>query len=81
MLIILNVLLVTHIVNRELQGVDRDKKAKGIKLHMIIDENGFLMICVANIHDSKTGLLLLIILREVSNAFLLTQAIEVIFQI
>ena len=53
--------------NRGLHGVDGNKKIKGIKRHVLVDKNGFLiavMVCVANIHDSKAGLLLLRLLRE-----------------
>jgi len=42
--------------NRSLKGFDGNKKVKGIKRHMIVDKNGFLlaiMVTVANIHDSK----------------------------
>ena len=42
--------------NRSLNGFDGNKKVKGIKRHVVVDKNGFLlaiMITVANIHDSK----------------------------
>lgn len=42
--------------NRSLKGFDGNKKVKGIKRHVIVDKNGFLlaiMVTVANIHDSK----------------------------
>lgn len=42
--------------NRSLKGFDGNKKIKGIKRHMLVDKNGFLlavMVSVANIHDSK----------------------------
>lgn len=42
--------------NRSLNGFDGNKKIKGIKRHVVIDKNGFLlaiMVTVANIHDSK----------------------------
>src|SRR5690606_25904849 len=42
--------------NRSLNGFDGNKKVKGIKRHVIVDKNGFLltvMVTVANIHDSK----------------------------
>jgi transposase len=44
--------------NRAMSGIDGNKKVKG----MIVDKNGFLiavMVCVANIHDSKAALLLM----------------------
>jgi transposase len=42
--------------NRSLNGFDGNKKVKGIKRHVVVDKNGFLlviMVTVANIHDSK----------------------------
>lgn len=42
--------------NRSLKGFDGYKKVKGIKRHVVVDKNGFLlaiMVTVANIHDSK----------------------------
>lgn len=53
--------------NKALNGIDGNKKVKGIKRHVIVDKNGFLiavMVCVANIHDSKAALLLMRIVRE-----------------
>lgn len=53
--------------NRSLNGIDGNKKVKGIKRHVIVDKNGFLiaiMVCVANIHDSKAALLLMRIIKE-----------------
>lgn len=53
--------------NRALKGIDGNKKVKGIKKHVIVDKNGFLiavMVCVANIHDSKAALLLMHVLKE-----------------
>jgi len=48
--------------NRSLNGFDGNKKVKGIKRHVIVDKNGFLlvvMVTVANIHDSKAVELLM----------------------
>lgn len=48
--------------NRSLNGFDGNKKVKGIKRHVIVDKNGFLlaiMVTVANIHDSKAPELLM----------------------
>lgn len=48
--------------NRSLNGFDGNKKVKGIKRHIVVDKNGFLlavMITVANVHDSKAVLLLM----------------------
>ena len=42
--------------NRSLNGFDGNKKIKGIKRHVVVDKNGFLlaiMVTIANIHDSK----------------------------
>ncbi|WP_228430049.1 IS5 family transposase [Chryseobacterium binzhouense] len=42
--------------SRSLKGFDGNKKVKGIKRHVVVDKNGFLlaiMVTVANIHDSK----------------------------
>ena len=48
--------------NRSLNGYDGAKKVKGIKRHVVVDKNGFLlavMVSVANIHDSKASILLM----------------------
>lgn len=48
--------------NRSLNGFDGNKKVKGIKRHVVVDKNGFLlaiMVSVANIHDSKAAELLM----------------------
>lgn len=42
--------------NRALNGFDGNKKVKGVKRHVVVDKNGFLlaiMVTVANVHDSK----------------------------
>ncbi len=47
---------------RSLNGFDANKKVKGIKRHVIVDKNGFLlaiMVIIANIHDSKAVELLM----------------------
>ena len=52
--------------NRSLNGYDGGKKVKGIKRHVVVDKNGFLlavMVSVANVHDSKAVLLLMMTLR------------------
>jgi len=52
--------------NRSLKSFDGNKKVKGIKRHVIVDKNGFLiavMVGVAHIHDSKAALLLMRILK------------------
>jgi|SRR5690606_10381685 len=48
--------------NCSLNGFDGNKKVKGIKRHMIVDKNGFLleiMVTVANVHGSKAVELLM----------------------
>ena len=53
--------------NRALNSFDGNKKVKGIKRHIIVDKNGFLvavMVTVAHIHDSKAVMLLMRILKE-----------------
>lgn len=53
--------------NRALNSFDGNKKVKGIKRHVVVDKNGFLiavMISVAHIHDSKAALLLMRVLKE-----------------
>ena len=53
--------------NRSLKSFDGNKKVKGIKRHVIVDKNGFLiavMITVAHIHDSKAALLLMRVLKD-----------------
>jgi transposase len=53
--------------NRALMGYDGNKKIKGVKRHVVVDKNGFLlavMVGVAHIHDSKAALLLMRILKE-----------------
>ncbi|MGX5686877.1 transposase [Chryseobacterium cucumeris] len=42
--------------NRSLNGFDGNKKVKGIKQHVVVDKNGFLlsiMVTVANVYDGK----------------------------
>ncbi|WP_281635933.1 IS5 family transposase [Flavobacterium marginilacus] len=48
--------------NRSLNSFDGNKKVKGIKRHIVVDKNGFLlaiMVTVANVHDSKAADLLM----------------------
>lgn len=42
--------------NRSLNGIDDNKKIKGVKRHVVINKNGFLiavLVTIANVHDSK----------------------------
>lgn len=53
--------------NRSLKSYDGNKKVKGIKRHVVVDKNGFLlavMVTVAHIHDSKAVMMLMRVLRE-----------------
>jgi putative transposase len=53
--------------NCSLNGIDGHKKVKGIKRHVVVDKNGFLiaiMVTVASIHDSKAAYLLMRVLKE-----------------
>lgn len=50
-----------------MNGVDENKKVKGIKRHVVVDKNGFLiavMVTIANVHDSKAAYLLMRVLKE-----------------
>lgn len=47
--------------NRSLNGIDGDKKIKGIKRHIVVDKNGFLfaiIVTITCVHDSKAAFLL-----------------------
>jgi len=46
-----------------LNGIDGNKKVKGIKRHMVMDKNG-LNGSIANVHDSKAAYLLMRVLKE-----------------
>jgi putative transposase len=53
--------------NRSLKSYDGNKKVKGIKRHVVVDKNGFLlavMVTVAHIHDSKAAVMLMRVLRD-----------------
>jgi transposase len=53
--------------NRALNSYDGNKKVKGVKRHVVVDKNGFLvavMVTVAHIHDSKAVMLLMRVLKE-----------------
>lgn len=50
-----------------LNGIDGNKKVKGIKRHVVMDKNGFLiavMVTIANVHDSKATYLLTRVPKE-----------------
>lgn len=47
--------------------IDGNKKIKGIKRHIVVDKNRFLiavMVTIANVHDSKAAYLLMRVLKE-----------------
>ena len=53
--------------NRSLNGIDGNKKVKGIKRHVVVDKNGFLiavMVIIACVHDGKAAYLLTRCLKE-----------------
>jgi transposase len=53
--------------NRSLKSYDGNKKIKGIKRHIVVDKNGFLlavMVTVAHIHDSQCLMMLMKVLKE-----------------
>jgi putative transposase len=53
--------------NGSLNGIDGNKKVKGIKRHVVVDKNGFLiavMVTMANIADCKAAYLLMRVLKE-----------------
>lgn len=57
--------------NRSLNGIDGNKKVKGIKRHVVVDKNGFLiavMVTIANVHDSKAAYLLMRVLKELCSS-------------
>lgn len=53
--------------HRSLKSYDGNKKVKGIKWHIVVDKNGFLlvvMVTVAHIHDSQAVTWLLRVLQD-----------------
>jgi len=53
--------------NRSFKSYDGNKKVKGIKRHVVVDKNGFLlavMVTVAHVHDSKAAIWLMKVLRD-----------------
>ena len=56
--------------NCSLNGIDGNKKVKGIKRHGVMDKNGFLvavMVTIASVHDSKAAYLLARVLKELAS--------------
>lgn len=57
--------------NKAPNDIDGNKKIKGIKRHVIVDKNGFLiavMVTVANMHDSKAAMLLMQVLKHLCSS-------------
>jgi putative transposase len=57
--------------NCSLNGIDGNKKVKGIKRHAVVDRNGFLiaiMVTVAGIHDGKAAYLPMRIRKELCSS-------------
>jgi putative transposase len=57
--------------NTALNGIDGNKKVKGIKRHAVVDRNGFLiavMVTVANVADCKAAYLLMRVLKELCSS-------------
>ncbi len=53
--------------SRSFKSYDGNKKVKGIKRHIVVDKNGFLlavMVTVAHIHDSKAVIWLMRVLQD-----------------
>ena len=53
--------------NRSLSGYDGNKKVKGIKRHVVVDKNGFLlaiMVTVASVYDGKAVYMLMRVLKD-----------------
>lgn len=53
--------------NRSFKSYDGNKRVKGIKRHVVVDKNGFLlavMVTVAHIHDSKAVIWLMKVLQD-----------------
>lgn len=56
---------------KSLNGIDGNKKVKGIKWHVEVDKNGLLiavMFTVTNMHDSKAAMLLMKVLKELCSS-------------
>ncbi|WP_236263965.1 IS5 family transposase [Dysgonomonas sp. Marseille-P4677] len=70
--------------NKAPNNIDGNKKVKGIKRHVVVDKNGFLiaiMVTAANIHDSKAAMLLMKVLKDLCSSvkqLLLMEDTEVI---
>lgn len=57
--------------NKSPNDIDGNKKVKGIKRHVVVDKNGFLiavLVTVANVHDSKAAMLLMQVLTNLCSS-------------
>ena len=57
--------------NKTPTGIDGNKKVIGIKHHVVVDKNGFLiaiLVTVANIHDSKAAMLVMQVLKSLCSS-------------
>jgi len=57
--------------NKAPNDIDGNKKVKGIKRHVLVDKNGFLiavLVTVANMHDSKAAILLMQALKNLCSS-------------
>ena len=57
--------------NKAHNDIDGNKKVKGIKRHVVVDKNGFLiavLVTVANVHDSKAAMLLMQVLKSLCSS-------------
>lgn len=57
--------------NKAPNNIDGNKKVKGIKRHVLVDKNGFLIaviVTIANIHDSKAAMLLMKVLKDLCSS-------------
>lgn len=57
--------------NKTSNDVDGNKKMKGIKRHVLVDKNGFLiavLVTVANIHNSKAAIFMTLIINNLCSS-------------
>jgi len=69
--------------NRSLNGIDGNKKIKGIKRHVVVDKNAFLIavtVTIACIHDSKAVYLLAGCLKNYAAIFVLYLLMQTIVE-
>lgn len=57
--------------NKAPNNIDGNKKVKGIKPHVLVDKNGFLIavcVTVANMHDSKAAVFLMQVVKNLCSS-------------